>query len=80
MGMLISESGSESSLKSVSASVGLSGLILCEQETIKRTSIKTLRFPFMVLIVAIKISKEKTNNNRVLLIGAGMREWRNHDT
>ena len=64
MGILISELGRESNLKLVVASVGLSGLILCEQDTMSNDTIaeKIISFPFMFFINSIKISKERKRN------------------
>jgi hypothetical protein len=50
IGMFISELGSESSLKLVVASDGLSGLILCEQEAIRVVTIAEIIIPFMLFI------------------------------
>jgi hypothetical protein len=50
MGILISELGSESSLKSVSASAGFSGIILCVQEMRKKMITGKIKdpLPFML--------------------------------
>ena len=60
MGIFISESGRESSLKSVVGKKGFSGLIFGEQEAVNSMIVTRTkkRLPFMLFIEGLKIMKD----------------------
>jgi hypothetical protein len=64
MGIFISESGSESSLKSEEDKTGFPGFILLEQDARKIIEIAKTKspLPFMFFIDAIKVKKERKRN------------------